>query len=220
MKLVLYNLIKPLKTFEIVVIMVASLFYMACLLYFASAFDSKFDQSLNMASNKAYYLAQSGYIIWVVYGVLIVIKSHHIIPVNELYLWVQMKSKYLYAKYIAYYIEMLFMFILIYGIFQIIYLITFKAYINITMHAIQIVVNGFVFQSFMVIWIRIQSRYTLILSFLLVVLLPSLEIETMEVVRLIIPFNRMITLKNIIEIVSLCLVYNIFSLELQKLKTN
>lgn len=220
MTLFTYNLIKPLKRFEIIVIMASSLFYVACLLYFASLFDPLLDQWLNMSDNKRYYQTQSAYIIWILYGALIVIKSHHILPENELYLWVHMKSKYLYAKYATYYIQLLMYYLLIYGVCQVIYYLAFDDYLGITTEAIGLYINGFVFQSFMVLWIRIQSRYTLILSFLLVVLLPSLDLSTVDAFRLLLPFNRAITTKNMIEIGSLCLIYNVLSLELQKLKTN
>src|SRR5690606_21761977 len=115
MKLILYNLVKPLRAFELWVMVIGYILYVLCLLYFSSFFDSQIERIINLKDNQIYYQNQSSYFIWVMLGVVIVIKSHHIIMANELNLWVILKSKYLYAKFIVYYIELFIVFVIVYG---------------------------------------------------------------------------------------------------------
>lgn len=220
MALMLYDLIKPLKKLEILVIALSMCLYIGMLLIFSSVFDVATEKLLNQTSNRQYYMTQSAYIMWVLLGSVIVIKSHFINPVSEQYLSMSLKSNYIYAKVMSYLLYVALLSACIYGIYQIIYAVAFDLYIGFDQTFFLLVINGFVLASFMLLWIRIQSKYTMLLGFLVVILLPTVDISSIGFIKSLLPYLSVLKRQKVYASVSLSIIYVISGIELQKLKKN
>lgn len=216
----LYDLIKPLKKLEILVIASSMCLYISMLLIFSSVFDLTTERLLNLTSNMQYYRTQSAYIMWVLLGSVIVIKSHFVTPASELYLSVSLKSNYIYAKVLSYLLYVGLLSVCIYGIYQLIYAVSFDVYIGLDQTFLLLTLNGFVLASFMLLWIRIQSKYTMLLGFLIVILLPTVDISSIDFVKSLLPYLAVLKRQKVYTSVSLSIVYVIMGIELQKLKKN
>lgn len=214
-KLISYVLITKNSNKETLVKFAIYISYLFLLLLFSSVFNDAYFL-LNKDVNFIYYQRQSEHIIWLFLSASIIVKSHHISKPFEEFVKVIMNKRYIYAKIIVYAIQVFFDAVLLYGFYQLVGFFVFDQILSLESFWI-IYINALTLSSFMILFIRIQNKYTLILSMILALLLPMVDI--MPPGRYLLPYSTALNWHLFSIHVSMSLLYILFGLKLYHMKT-
>lgn len=145
------------------------------LFYFSHLWQNPLERALDEVYLKAYYQEQSSYLAYLVIGFTMMRYSMDWMGEKYAYLEVMFGAKYLFFKFLLFFVETLWIVTWHFLWIQLFYIMAFQKLVFLWEIGSKLLINACVFSGFVVLWNRIKPNLSMVFSLVFLVLHPNLN---------------------------------------------